>query len=290
VRTLRLAAVAACLVATAACSGGSYSVPEPKSVSSLPPTSAAQDFSGVVLAGVSGKTTTTTIVLGPGPASLKGSVVGPEGAVPGATVHIERFVGAAMASANIATAADGTWTAPAVLGGRYRVRAFRPPDLALTKPAVFFLGGTEAKVLDLQLSSYTGLVATASIAPDPPYVDQTANLVVRISQQSVDANGVVRGMGVFGAQVELQGTGDWRVDSANPVSTDSDGDAFWAMRCRQSGTQPLAVLVNGLDTLAFTLPPCVELFTETPPDETSTSSTFRRSTSTTRRTTTTTSP
>jgi hypothetical protein len=173
------------------------------------------------------------------------------------------------------------------LGGRYRVRAFRAPDLALTKPVVFFLGGTEAKVLDLQLSSYTGLVANASIAPDPPVVDESANLVVRISQQSVDQTGVVRGVGVVGAQVELQGSGDWRVDSANPVATDSEGDAYWVLRCRQSGNQALVVLVNGFDTLGFTLSPCVEGFTTTPTAETSTTSPFRRTTTTSRRTTTT---
>jgi hypothetical protein len=58
------------------------------------------------------------------------------------------------------------------------------------------------------------------------------------------------------------------------------------VRCRQSGDQPLAVLVNGLDTLAMTVPPCVEAVYEVPTDS-STTSTVRRTTTTSRRTTTT---
>ena len=55
------------------------------------------DLSGVKMAGVPGKTT-TTIALGPGGATLNGTVAGPDGAVGGATIHVERLVGDAVAS------------------------------------------------------------------------------------------------------------------------------------------------------------------------------------------------
>ena len=63
------------------------------------------------------------------------------------------------------TAADGSWTIGAVLGGRYRVRAWQQPSLAVTTPQIFFLGGTESRSLTIQLTSFTGPNVAAAIAP-----------------------------------------------------------------------------------------------------------------------------
>jgi hypothetical protein len=277
----------------AACGGTSYSIPEPDPIPSLPATTSAADFSSVGLAGVPGRTT-TTIVLGPGPAGLKGTVAGPDGLIPGATVRLERLVGDAVASADVFTAPDGTWAAPGVLGGRYRLRAWRVPDLALTKPVVFFLGADEQRAVDLLATRYSGTAVSGSIAPSPPLVDEPANLVVRVAQQSVEGDGVVRAAPISGVQVELVGSGDWRVDTENPSFTDFQGDVQWQVRCRSSGQQPLGVIVNG-EAFPLTLPECQDAFVEPTPDDGTGPSvpptTIRRSTSTTvRRTTTTTSP
>ena len=283
-----MAAAAGCLsVALAACVDGGYSVPEAKPLPSLPGTTAPPDLSGVVLAGVPGRTTTIPPAIGPGPAALMGLVSGPEGPVPGAVVHLERILDSGTAVADVVTGPDGRWKAEHILGGRYRVRAYRPLDLAVVKPALFFLGGTEKRTLDFTLQRFSGLTAVASIAPNPPHVNQPANLVVRIAQQSVDNSGVVRAVGVGGANAELVGSGEWRVESPNPTLTDAGGDAFWQVRCRAGGEQLLAVLVNGIDTLAVQLPACVEDFFEPTPESTSTSFPFRRTTTTVRRTTTT---
>jgi hypothetical protein len=161
------------------------------------------------------------------------------------------------------------------------------------KPSVFFLGGTEKRSLAITLQRYTGLVATASIAPSPPFVDEPANLVVRIATQSVDGGGVVRSVGAAGLAAQLVGTGQWRVESPNPTITDASGNAYWQVRCRAAGGQPLAVLVNDIDTLTLNLPACQDLTIVAPPPDdsnnTTTSFPFRRptTTSTTRRTTTT---
>jgi len=280
------------LAVLAACGGGSYSIPEPDPVPSLPATTSAADFSGVQLAGVPGRTT-TTIVLGPGAASVKGAVMAPDGLlVPGATVHIERLVGDAVASAEVVSGPDGRWAAPGVLGGRYRVRAWRVPDLALTKPVVFFLGATEDKTLDLPLALYTGVAVSASVAPDPPFVDEPTNIVVRVAQQSVDATGVVRGAPITNLLVELVGSGDWRVESENPAYTDGAGDVRWQVRCRSSGEQPLAALVD-VQAYPLEVPQCQHAQVQPPPDGSdgtvTPTTTVRRTTTTVRRTTTTTS-
>jgi hypothetical protein len=259
-------------------------VPEPKALPNIPDTTAVQDFSGVVMAGVPGRTTTTVPALGPGAASIMGTVAGPDGMLAGATVHLERITEGGTATADIPTNPDGTFAAPNILGGRYRVRAYLAPELALVKPALFFLSGDEKHTIAITLQRYTGLVATSSIAPQTPLVDDPANLVVRVAQQSVDATGVVRAVGVAGAAVQLVGSGQWRVESPNPTITDSGGDAGWQVRCRSAGLQQLAVLVNDTDTLALTIPAC-EDFSAPPPDtseQTTTSFPFRRTTTTTR--------
>src|SRR3954468_15484125 len=121
---MRRAALVLVLFAGACSSHRGLVPPVPSTVVLETPTT-APDLTGVGLAAVAGRTTTTSIPLGPGGATLNGTVTGPDGPVPSATVHIERLVGDASGSADVATQPDGTWTAPGLLGGRYRVRAWR---------------------------------------------------------------------------------------------------------------------------------------------------------------------
>ncbi|MDQ1443537.1 MAG: hypothetical protein QOI20_1, partial [Acidimicrobiaceae bacterium] len=245
-----------------------------------PPTTTVVDYSGVDLKPVTGKTTTTVLV-GPGRAALKGMVVGPEGPVAGATVLVERLVGEGSGALQVATAADGTWAVANVLGGRFRIRSWRPSDLALTKPEVFFLNDGDTKQLQLQLSRYTGLAVTSAIAANPPVVDEPANLVVQVVQQSVDGQGIVRGTPVSTARVELFGGGDWRVTSPNPALTDGQGRARWQLTCRSAGRQQLAAVVGDNQQFPLDIAPCVEpppeepttTPTSAPPDSSSSSST-----------------
>lgn len=285
----RSVAVALVALATLAACSGSEDASKPRPVPSLPPTTVAIDFSGVRLERVPGSTT-TTIAIGPGRAMLSGLVMGPDGAVPGAIVRAERLVGDGSAAVDVATLPDGTWSIPNILGGRYRVRTWRTPDLALTKPEVFFLGGDEKKRLDLGVTRYDGPAATASIAPNPPFVGEAANLVVRLSIQSVDPQGIVRAVPAAPTTINLVGSGAWSVESENPTFTDAVGDARWRVRCRASGAQSLAVVVGDFQTLPLAgLPPCgavtVEPAAPSPPTSSpsTTSTTFRRSTSTTTR-------
>ena len=124
------------------------------------------DLTGVDLGKVSGRTTTTTVGIGPGGATLSGTVLGPQGPVPGATVEADRFVGSSEASKQVSTAADGSWTIPAILGGRYRVRAWQSPSLAMTTPQIFFLGGTQVMAIDLQVQAFTGQAISVCRQPD----------------------------------------------------------------------------------------------------------------------------
>jgi hypothetical protein len=280
----RLAATAGLFVSLlAACSGGGVvKIKDPGPVPDMT-TTTALDLSSVGLKGVSNKTT-TSIPMGPGGATMAGTVVGPDGGVEAATVHVERLVGSAAATMDLQTAPDGTWSLPAIFGGRYRVRAWRAPDLALVTPEVFYLQSSETKTLNLRVDRYAGAAATASIAPNPPVYGGEANLFVLVTEKTVAADGVVRGVPVPGAGVELGGSG-FQVETTNPTSTDSDGVAEWRIQCTSYAQGALSVTVANGGSFPLAIPACVnEGTTNTTASVTST--TVRRATTTRRPTTT----
>lgn len=285
-RFTRLVALALLAGLLAACTRGAVDeLPAPPTTGPTTSTTERPDLSGVVLADVPG-TTTTTVALTPGEARLQGVVIARDGLVPGATVLIERLVGDGVASATVTTGSDGKWSAVGILGGRYRVRAWRAPDLALTTPLSFFLENKESRDTDLRLESYTGVVVTSAIAPSPPVVDEPVRLVVRTYTRSVDEQGIVRNQPVPGVQVELTGSSQWKVETANPTFADDTGRAEWILRCGNLGSHALAVRIGGgTEAQALRVPACATSDAETPagPNEggTTTSTTRRPTTSTT---------
>src|SRR3954451_4630372 len=247
----RLALLLPLALVAAACSGGGKKTTNITPVPNIAPvtTTTIVDLTGVKIAGVPGKTT-TTVALGPGGATLKGTVAGPDGAVGGATIHVERLVGDAVASQDFPSNADGTFSIPTLLGGRFRVRAYLPDPYNLAQPApdLFFLANTETKSLDLQMTLFSGLAVTSSMAPNPPFIDEPANLVVQVVTQSVDDKGIVRGVPVPGAKVELFGSSAWAVRTTNPTLTDDRGLTTFQLQCSAAGDQPLSATVNDATT------------------------------------------
>ncbi|HVF76305.1 MAG TPA: hypothetical protein VM938_14815 [Acidimicrobiales bacterium] len=265
-------------VALAGCStGGVKPLPAPPTTKPRPSTTAVPDYSGVMLKEVPGRVT-STIPLTPGRATINGVVAAPDGAVPGAIVHFERLVDDGVAFFDLPTAPDGTFALPNIKGGRWRVRAFRAPDLALVKPELFFLEETETKTLTLRVERYQGVNVGSALAPDPPVTGEPANLLVQVTLQSVDAKGIVRAVPVPGVRVELVGQGDWRIDGNAVQLTDSAGRALWRVRCQRGGQQPLSVFVGDDGTFPLKLPDCVV----PPPTTTSSSTTTTKPTGTTR--------
>lgn len=255
-------------------------------------TTVAVDFSGIALNAVPGRTT-TTIAMQPGQATVSGTVVGPDGPVPQAVVRAERIVGDASGSIDILTGADGTFAFTSMIGGRYRVRAWKaaPDNLALIEPEVFFLESKESKVLALAIRPYQGMSVSSDVAPNPPLIGEAANLVVQVVDRAVDAQGVVRGNPVAGARVELFGAGDWRLRSANPQTTDGAGRVTFTLDCQRAGQQPLSVVVGDTTTFPLEIPPCAVpvdpndegTTTTAPPTASTSASTTARPSSTTAR-------
>lgn len=208
--------------------------------------------------GIPGATTTTVPAIGPGAASIVGTVLGPNGPVGGATVEADRLVGNQMASTTVTTAADGSFLIGSILGGRYRVRAWQSPTLALTQPVIFFLGGTESHQLQMQLNAFTGPDVTTSVNPGTVLVGQMANLVVQVTNPSVDQRGIVRDQPDAGAQVSLTNGPAWTVYNGNPQTTGSNGQVLFQMSCSSPGTNPLSVQIGTGAPQPITVPQCVE--------------------------------
>ncbi|HUF33304.1 MAG TPA: carboxypeptidase-like regulatory domain-containing protein [Acidimicrobiales bacterium] len=245
---------------------GFQALPEPETVTTLEATSTSRpDRSQVRLREVRGTTTTTTVAIvgAGGDATLVGRVDGPNGPVGGATVLIERFVGGEVAAVMVPTAPDGTWNLPDVLGGRYRIRAWRVPDLALIRPTILFLRSGQTRGVEQRLELVERERVDTVAAPNPPIVDEPTNLKVRLSTWAVDDDGIVRSRPRPGVSVRLGGTGSWSVRSANPVTTGSDGSATFTLVCQTTGRQPLVATLDGTDTVMLVVADCTTAPTTT---------------------------
>jgi hypothetical protein len=228
------------------CSTASVPILHPPADASLPAaeaTSAPQDLTAVQLAGAKG-TTTLVPTRATGTAHLSGAVNGPQGPVPGANVRVEHLVPDHPAPIDVLSGPDGHWDLNGIAGGPYRVRAFMVPSLAQTQPQIFFMDDGEQRTLDLTLDAFNGVSATSAIAPDPPQLNQPANLVIRVSSKTVDPDGVVRAQPVVNATVSLTGTQGWFVRGPSSASTDANGDAVFTLECRSAGASNVQISVR----------------------------------------------
>jgi hypothetical protein len=260
------------LVATvllASCGGGSdddtapTTVPETTAVievTTVPPTTAPVPET-TVARGNPRTATTQVTTMGPGNARLVGTVTGPEGPVTGAVVRVERFVGDAVATADVRSE-GGNWSLDSILGGSYRVTVYRPPDLAQGAAEVFFLGADETKSLTTTLARLGQDSITATITPNPPLVGQPAVLTVRFGGGGVDPQGRVVVTPRPGVQVQLNIGSGIGIESQVVVFTDGGGNASWQVRCLMPGQFPASILVGNASS-ALILPAC----TAGPPPE-----------------------
>jgi hypothetical protein len=222
---------------------------------------------------VPGATTSTLPHIGPGAATLNGTVIGPEGPVAGATVEADRLVGDQEAATQTTTAADGSWSIRSILGGRYRIRAWQQPSLAVTSPEILFLGDQETHTTTVQVTAFTGPTVAAAFAPDSPVIGQIDNLVVQVTYPTVGSDGVVRNPPQVGVSVTLTDGPQWEVHNANPIATDRDGQVLFQVSCQAAGPDPLSAAVGSGVAVPLQLPDCVPPPTTTLPPSTTTSTT-----------------
>lgn len=187
--------------------------------------------------------------IGPGHATLSGTVEGPSGPVEGATVEVERLLGASAATTMVTSGAGGAWQLPGVLGGRYAIRAWMAPNLAQATPTTFFITDGTDRFTSLQLASPAPSIQSA-IAPDPPLAGEPAQVVVQIDSPQVQVDGSLTSQPDGGLSVQLISSGGWVIAPPNPAVTSADGQAVWTATCGAGGGQSLQAEVLGLPSPA----------------------------------------
>lgn len=239
---------------------------------------------------VTGKESPTTRPLGGGKAAIFGKVVDAEGhIVPGAFIRATYYGDLNKPEVIEALALeDGTYRFEQVLGGRWRVRAWKTPELATLEDNTFFLGYTEQRQLDLKVKAAVDYVVTSSMAPGSPFIGSPVELAVAVMSQSVDEEGVVHRSPIAGAAITLNITGRWSLVGDPTQATEFNGRAAWEMTCTEAGEQRITAIVGGREW-PLNIPPCrdpAETSTTTattlPPGASPTSSTKPKVTSSTR--------
>lgn len=239
-------------------------LPPPSSTSSTEPSPVAvpPDFSQVVLPAFPGETT-TTVPLSEGDAVIRGVVTGPEGAVPGAVVKIERLVGSAVQRLDVGTDENGGFIVSGVPGGRFRVRAYQAPRLTMVEPEIFFLEDGGDRELRLATEVYEGLSIRAGTTPAAPIVGQAVSLAVRITARTVDPEGIAREVALPNVPVRVRTTG-W-TETDEPVGlTDGNGIVVFQFSCDEvTNVTASAVVGEQQETVPFEVPPCAPVPTTT---------------------------
>ncbi len=270
VRALLLLPAAVLVLLAAGCGGQvdtlSFTGPPATTVAQPPPPDTLPaGLASVTQNPVPGVTTTTTPAVTPGDASVNGTVTGPNGPVPGATVEVDRFVGYTYGSARTTTAADGTWSFRGILGGVYRIRAWQAPALDMDTPKVVYLAAGQPQSVALQLNSYQAQQLQVAVNPANPVLGQPANLVIQVTTPHIDDNGVLTLPPVAGTALTLVNGPGWQVNNGNPLTTDTAGQATFEVECTTAGSDPLAAQVGQNPPVALQMPPC-----GTPPPTTTT--------------------
>lgn len=220
-------------------------LPAPSSTSSTTPasTTTSPDYSLIALEAFAGQTTTSA-PRETGTTTVRGVVVGPDGPVPGAVVRIDRLVGGSVQRTDVTADENGGFLATDLPGGRFRVRGFLAPDLALLEPALFYVADGGDQEVRLTLERFAGYAAEVGTTPPQPMVGQGVNLAVRIVEWVVDGDGVARQVPVATMPVRLFSSG-WTPLDADPYAvTDQDGVVVFQFRCDRVTTVTASITVG----------------------------------------------
>jgi hypothetical protein len=262
-------ALAAALLGAAAvgCSSGAPDAsPPPDTTRHLPPLRTPQplpDTRGVSLTPVGGTRPTFPVAVHGGDLVMGGVVNGPNGPVAGATVRLERFVGSSSASLDVRTNGDGRWVAIDVFGGRYRIRAWHAPNLAMASSDLHFLAADAEVDLALSVDRYDGSDVTGGVDDGDPEVGASAVVTALVTDQRVDADGIITTAPAAGRDARITGFGPWTLAGEPTATVDDAGRVSWTFTCTATGSVSARVVALGVETTVSAT--CIEPVVVPPP-------------------------
>ena len=203
-----------------------------------------------------------------GTAQLRGVVKGPDGAVPFATIRLERHTRNGSATEDVVADRNGRWAASRLHGGRYRVWSWAAEDdLATPSSTVFFLDDETTRPTDLALEQLEAEPRVTLADGGDIYVGLSGTVAVAITAQRVDEDGRVGTVGLPGTVVVFEPSSGVTASPAVAV-TDDDGVARFTLHCESVGS-PFVHVRHSADVKQqpsdpdrihpFTLPACVPI-------------------------------
>lgn len=217
-------------------------------------TTLGPDRSKLTLPTIDVPATTTTIGFRRGTASVEGVVRGPDGPVAGAKVRIERLVGSQTAVRIVGTDGQGRYVLSGVELGRLRVRAWRPPDLAMMSDELLFASKGTSR--DLELTGFGRTEVQWAMAPATPFVGRKVNVVIQVSTRVVGSDGLITIEPLSGVGVSIFPTGTLVPLAAGERLTDEAGRAVFTLRCDADGDGGLDVRLATGGQAILSPPPC----------------------------------
>ena len=191
-----------------------------------------------------------------GTASLSGLVQLADGTpVAGATIRIERFTTDGQGTAETVSGADGSWSASGLLGGRLRIRAFAPNQLASVDPTVLVVSRNGSARLALTVVSPTPGLRFAVVGPPGIAIGTAGTAAVVVSREVVDDWGrlIQSPVPALATSVSISGG---RLLSDDNVVTDAGGAVRYLVACDFEGA-PVVVISTGQEETVLSLPSCM---------------------------------
>lgn len=192
-----------------------------------------------------------------GSAALGGTVLGPTGVVPNAMVRVERHTVDGLTTLDLVADEFGVWTATNLVGGRYRLRAFVPGELASESVAVFFLAAEARQIVETPVIEASSNVSLHFFGPTEILQGTSATVAVSSQFELVDDEGRVVLSPLPSAIMTAALTGPVSLLSGDLVVADATGAARFLIACDGVGSAALTVTSGEGKTTSFVLPPCV---------------------------------
>jgi len=191
-----------------------------------------------------------------GAASLSGSVRLPDGTpVAGATIRIERFTSEGQGTAETVSGSDGSWSASGLRGGRLRIRAFAPDQLASVDPVVIVISRNGSAQLALTVVAAAPGLRFDMVGPPGIAIGTAATAAVVISREVVDNWGRLIQTPVPGRETIASISGA-RLLSGDNVVTDAGGAVRYLIACDLESSPVVAISAGDADAV-LAMPACM---------------------------------
>jgi len=198
----------------------------------------------------------TSVGITGGSVALSGSVQLTDGTpAAGVTVRIERFTSDGQATAETVSDVDGSWSANGLQGGRLRVRAFVPNQLASVESTVLVMSENGSAQVPLTLVAPDPGLRFSLVGPTDIAIGTAGTAAVVISREAVDGWGRLIQTPVP-ANVTTASISGARLLSADRVVSDAGGAVRYLIACDVEGSPVVAISTGQVRTM-LALPRCV---------------------------------